>query len=144
MKDPTDDEMVEELRAALTDARDGGPDMVDMIMTGYDLTVTDALVARIVEAGEPVAMRSDADGPRFVVCEGGGVTVSFEIVDGTIVGDIHPVSGTDLFLEQALGTTTVDVSTTGAFEATLPSRAPFRLRYQPIEADPIVTEWILP
>ena len=144
MTDARDDELVARVRAAMSEPGDRSPDLVDMIMTGYDLTVSDALVAELVEEPELVPVRSDEDEGRFFSFTAGDVSLHFEVLESSVLGEVEPATQGKITLQQADEARTADVSESGAFEVDRVGAGPLRLLFEPEEGAAIVTEWILP
>ena len=145
---PSDEELLDTFKRSLQDTPPPG-NMVDMIMTGYDITNVDARLAELVEdtaVDEPVGVRSTALGARLLTCQYGDTAFEFEI--GTdaphIIGHLEPPQPGRMRFEQGDGSTTIDLDDLARYEFTLTSTAPFRLVYLPPNGTPIATDWILP
>lgn len=139
-----DNELFELLRTALESDTDSDEDLIDMIMTGYDLTASGARVVEAIERSELANTRSSADAPRFWTCTVDDLRFDFELAGESVVGSIVPVAAGRMILHQPDGIASVELSETGSFEVTRLSDGPFRLYYQPSEGEPVATGWILP
>ena len=139
-----DARMLDELRAAVSNESDRSDELIDMIMTGYDLTMSGTRVAELIEESELVAVRSDEPGSRFWSGVIDDVRFEIEVGETSVVGSIEPAMPGRILLHQPEGLTSAEVTPSGSFEVARPSDAPFRLYFQPVEGDPIATSWILP
>lgn len=139
-----DRELLEQVRASLSADSDSDDDLIDMIMTGYDLTMSGTRVAEAIEQSALAATRSDDGSPRFWTCVVDEVRFEFELADSGVIGSIEPPIRGRMILHQPEGLTSVEVTPAGGFALDRPSDAPFRLYFQPQDGDPIATAWILP
>ena len=143
MTNRNDDELLRRVRNAILREGDNSPDLVDMVMVGYDLTMTDVVVAEVLEDPASVEVRSAAES-RFFTCVAGGVTLRFELLDDSVVGEVEPAGAGRVTLQQAGEEHSGDVTDSGAYAVDCPASGPFRLLYEPTSGTPVVTEWILP
>ncbi len=147
---PDDDELLELLKSAQEESLAIPPTMMDLIMTGYDITNVDTAVAALVEdtslAGAG-AVRDDGSDIRLLAFEHDGFQVEFELrgQDGRLLGHIDAEDPGLLHLHQ-LGHDEMPVTLDqlSGFEITLTSGKPFRLRWQPELGDAVVTDWLIP
>lgn len=147
--DLTEEELLDLLQSAVEERATPADSMVDMIMTGYDITNVDAQLAELVEdvrLTELESIRADNSLVRLVSFASGDLRFEFEIRPDApeISGHLEPVMPGSLTLEQAASRQTIELGSLAEFEFSLTSTAPFRLRYQPPSGRTIVTEWILP
>jgi hypothetical protein len=157
---PSDDELLDEVRAALGSKLPVPDAMVELIMTGYDITNLDSHLAELVEdtlLSEAAGVRSSAAAlpsseTRLLTFRYGEVTIEVELgpVAPHLVGHVDDAEAPDgpeggsIHLDQAGRVASADLDDLGAFELTVTSGRPFRLRYQPPSGDPVVTDWLLP
>jgi hypothetical protein len=139
-----DARMLDELRAAVSNDGDRSEELIDMIMTGYDLTMSGTRIAEMIEESELVAVRSDEPGPRFWTGVVDDIRFDIEVGETSVVGSIEPAMPGRILLHQPEGLTSAELTASGSFEVARPTDAPFRLYFQPVEGDPIATSWILP
>lgn len=141
-----DAQMIEELRAAVSREADQSDELIDMIMTGYDLTMSGARVAELIEeAASSMATRSSETAEsRFWTCVVDDIRFDIEVGESLVIGSIEPAMPGRMILHQPDGLTSAVITGAGSFEVPLGSDAPFRLYFQPTEGDPIATSWILP
>lgn len=141
-----DAQMIEELRAAVSRQEDHSDELIDMIMTGYDLTMSGARIAELIEeSATAVAVRSaETAESRFWSCVVGDIRFDIEVGESLVIGSIEPAMPGRMILHQPDGLTSAVITAAGSFEVELRSDAPFRLYFQPTDGDPIATSWILP
>ncbi len=148
-----DDRLAEELAVALrTGVEPNGPDRdrVAMLMTGYDLVMTDTIEAALAHdsaTAELAAVRSGETAERLLTYVAyGGLEIEFEVFGGRVTGHVEPVSGGQILLEQpgnaerAVYSAEPDV--TGSFEFVLRSPTTFRLRYVDDDGSSVATGWL--
>ena len=140
----SDDRVLRDLSDALSRPSDTDQDTIDMIMTGYDLTMTGARIAELIEQEELAPTRSDDEASPFYTCVVDDIRFDFEVLADTVVGSIDPPMRGRLILHQPEELATADTTESGSFEIDRPSNAPFRLHFQPDDGEPIATPWILP
>ena len=147
--EPTDEELLDKLRRSFVEDTPTPDNMVDMIMTGYDITNIDAHVAELTEdtaVDEPVGVRSAALGARLMTFEHGDLAIEFEIGPEApqIVGHLEPPRPGRIRFEQPPQSETVELDGMARYQFTLATTTPFRLLYLPPAGTPIATAWILP
>lgn len=145
---PDDERTLELIKSATTEPGDASEDLVEMVMMGYDLTVSNGPIAMIAEDTALtglVAVRAGDEGePRFVSCEAEGVLFEFEIERSRVIGTIDPPKAGRVVLQQPQETGSCGIGRSGSFELALNGASPFRLVYESESGDTIATEWILP
>lgn len=143
-----DDAILRQLKREVDDRLRPSTSMVEMIMTGYDITNLDAHLAELVaDMGlEAAEVRSSERQPRLITCSTGLVTFEFEVQSASphVIGHLDAPGPGSLAIDQAGHSEQQDLDELAAFEFSLPTLAPFRLRFQPSTGLPTVTDWILP
>jgi hypothetical protein len=143
-----DEETLARLRGALRRRGDDSPDIVDMVMTGYDLTMENGPIAAISEdtavSGLAPTRAGGAVEPRFITCEANGVVFEFEIDGERIIGTIDPARSGRVVLQQDEVREEATIGRSGSYELTLSGSAPFRLVLESDDGTSVSTEWVLP
>ena len=122
---------------------------IEMIMTGYDITNIDVLIAELVHDSDvhdtPVPVRGGDAGARMVSFAGEGVRFDFEVGDTAphIVGRITPVAPGSIALDQVGNAHEESLDESGTFEFTITTGTPYRLRFTPEGGPSIATEWLI-
>lgn len=143
----TNDEFRDELRDALGYTNGVDPDLVDMILTGYDIAGLDVTVAEVTYdsfASDLVPVRAE-DMPRMLTAEGAGITIEFEIsaARSGLSGQVDPPTPGKIILDQLGNAHELELHPSGSFAFDLNS-GPFRLRLVTADGDSIATEWLEP
>lgn len=146
---PSDAELIDLLRDAVEERTRPSDGMVDMIMTGYDITNADASLARLVDDSrldQVASVRSGSSTVRLLSFSAAGIDFEFELrpTEPRIVGHIDGADGGVIHLEQVDRIESLELDELGTFEFTLHSEAPFRLRHESVDGTSTATEWILP
>lgn len=150
MNDPmnADERLLGVLRSSLRMPGDGSEDLVEMVMTGYDLTVSSGVTAFVSEdtgvTGLAPVRSADAAEPRFITCEAAGLTFEFEIDGSAVIGAIDPPRAGRVCLQQPDAVADTQVTRSGSFEVSLRGTSPFRLVFEAEDGETIATEWVLP
>lgn len=142
------DPLEETLRDAFgyRDAPD--PEIVEMIMTGYDIAGMDVVAAELIHdsalfAGG-VAVRDAEPEVRTITAEGGGVRFEFEIRPEAphVVGRLIPPSSGEIHLDQLGNLQVQALDASAGFEFTLLPGSPFRLRFVADGGATTATGWV--
>ena len=140
------DRFRDELRDALGYGDEPSDDLVDMIMTGYDIVGLDVTIAPFVydssRDGDLVLVRGE-DSVRALTAEGQTVTLELEVVESErrLSGRVLPPQPGTVYLDQEVVPQAVSVDEAGAFEFNLGTGS-FRVRFDPDDGEQIATEWL--
>ena len=140
-----DDRLMDELRAALREAGTPTPAMVAAGHAAYSWRTIDAELAALTYdsvAGEQALVRGDVAGPRFLVFEGGQVSVELEHTDEVLLGQIVPTVAGEVTLlgpDGELGRAEVDELGCFTFDRRIGGLVRLRCR---TEAGTVLTDWV--
>ena len=145
---PEDERTLEMIRRAVAEPGDASEEVVQMVMMGYDLTVSNgpiAIVAEDTALTGLVAVRAGyGEEPRFVSCQADGVLFEFEIEKSRVIGTIDPPQAGRIVLQRPEPAASCEIGRSGSFELALDGTSPFRLVYETEAGESIATEWLLP
>lgn len=139
---------LDQVQRAMRRPGDESEDLVEMVMMGYDLTVSNGQIAELVDdswVSGSVATRSDGEAePRFLSFEVAGLRFEFEIDGDSVLGTIDPPQAGRIVLQQPGPAGESAIGRSGSFEVTLVSDSTFRLVFEPEQGDSVATGWIMP
>ena len=144
-----DEELLDQLRSAQDRQLPVPENMIDLIMTGYDISNIDAAVAALVEdasLAEAGAVRDDDSDLRLLSFEHADLSIECEVrgVDRRVLGHVDAGGPGSLHLDDVEGSETTALDELGGFEFVLRSSRAFRLRWEPEDGGTVVTEWVVP
>ena len=148
-ENPSDARLVAQLREAFGFDEQPSPEVIEMIMTGFDIVNIDVLIAELVHDSaihdEPIPVRGGDAGARMVSFAGEGIRFDFEIGDDDpqIVGRLTPASPGSIALDQVGNRQEELLDESGTFEFTITPGSPYRLRFMPESGPSIATEWLI-
>lgn len=138
---PGDDQLLSYLKDALDSDVDA--DAVDLIMTGYDIVQMDTVESLLeFDSFAATGVRDAESGVRRMsfTHEDVAFEVAHDAAQLTVTGKVEPPGGV-LYLDQLSGSTRIDLTDRGSFDARVEGAGAFRLRYE-IGGSSVSTPWI--
>jgi hypothetical protein len=143
-----DDRLFEMLRASLQSAGAVPPEVVSAAKDVFGIRNVDEELARLIYDSEADtelagAFRSDTMSVRSLVFELGETTLDIDVLPDAIVGQLAPARPGTVVAdtrEGEAGRASIDDS--GMFSIPTVRRGELRLRVEPSEGEPFVTEWM--
>jgi hypothetical protein len=144
---PDDDRLLEDLRAVFRETGPVPPEVITAGKAAFELRTLDLELALLTydSEGDPEladAFRGNGLAVRRMVFSLDGTSIDVDVLADSLVGQISPATSGRIVLETRDGqSTAADVDVSGMFTLALTRPAEIRLRVEPIDRRPFVTEW---